>query len=208
MSRWQLGKVKRHHVVRAARHWEKKNGKYLTFRGSRLYDVEIAGRFYPPKAISSLAYHFATGEEIKPSEFVGAREGPWHVHLKSLGFSIHLKSDISPLWPDQVGDSKYSEGHKLQVTVNRYERDPKARAACIACWGTSCTVCILDFAERYGDLGAGFIHVHHLVPLSKIGKAYEVDPREDLRPVCPNCHAMLHKSGLSISQLQKRLRGT
>ena len=30
------------------------------------------------------------------------------------------------------------------------------------------------------------IQVHHLVPLSAIGKKYRVDPIRDLRPVCPN----------------------
>jgi len=34
--------------------------------------------------------------------------------------------------------------------------------------------------------------VHHLVPISKIGKKYRVDPIKDLRPVCPNCHAVIH----------------
>jgi len=35
----------------------------------------------------------------------------------------------------------------------------------------------------------------HIGPttLAEIGKAYELDPIEDLRPVCPNCHAMLHR---------------
>lgn len=35
--------------------------------------------------------------------------------------------------------------------------------------------------------------VHHLQEISSIGEEYEVNPIEDLRPVCPNCHAMLHK---------------
>jgi 5-methylcytosine-specific restriction protein A len=55
-------------------------------------------------------------------------------------------------------------------------------------------VCGLDFEERYGKLGKGFIHVHHIVEISKIGKKYKVDPKKDLRPVCPNCHAMLHRN--------------
>lgn len=45
----------------------------------------------------------------------------------------------------------------------------------------------------YGEIGRGFIHVHHKVPLSSIGKEYELDPIKDLVPVCPNCHAMLHR---------------
>jgi 5-methylcytosine-specific restriction protein A len=35
--------------------------------------------------------------------------------------------------------------------------------------------------------------VHHLVKISSSGAEHEVDPVTDLRPVCPNCHAMLHR---------------
>jgi tripartite-type tricarboxylate transporter receptor subunit TctC len=36
----------------------------------------------------------------------------------------------------------------------------------------------------------------------------QIDPIQDLRPVCPNCHAMLHRSKdlLSIEALQKFIR--
>lgn len=104
-------------------------------------------------------------------------------------------------YPDDVG-SDCIEGAKKTITVNAYERDPKARGRCIEHWGTKCTVCSFDFAARYGDLGAGFIHVHHLTPLSTIGQEYVVDPIKDLRPVCPNCHAMLHRGDLSPDELR------
>ena len=42
---------------------------------------------------------------------------------------------------------------------------------------------------------ARYIHVHHLYPLSEAGEEHEVDPATDLRPVCPNCHAVLHLNG-------------
>jgi 5-methylcytosine-specific restriction protein A len=86
-----------------------------------------------------------------------------------------------------------SEGAKRTITVNLYERSHVARHTCIAYWGTSCTVCGFNFEAHYGKVGEGFIHVHHLIPLSSIGDTYELNPVEDLRPVCPNCHAMLHK---------------
>ncbi|MFG3611289.1 hypothetical protein [Rummeliibacillus stabekisii] len=37
------------------------------------------------------------------------------------------------------------------------------------------------------------MYVHHLKELHTIGESYEVEPIADLRPVCPNCHAILHK---------------
>jgi 5-methylcytosine-specific restriction protein A len=52
-----------------------------------------------------------------------------------------------------------------------------------------------------------FIHVHHLTPLSTIGKKHKVDPREDMRPVRPNCHEMLHRrtTAFSIDELRSKL---
>lgn len=90
-------------------------------------------------------------------------------------------------------ENKLPEGSKLRIVVNRYERSKKAREKCIEHWKLSCSVCKMEFENVYGELGKGFIHVHHKVPLSEIGKKYKIDPIKDLVPVCPNCHAMLHK---------------
>lgn len=107
--------------------------------------------------------------------------------------------------PEEVGtDETVIEGAVCRVLVNVYERDPSARRKCIEHWGTRCVVCALDFSDRYGELGAGFIHVHHLRPLSEIREQYELDPITDLRPVCPNCHAMLHRKSppLGVDELR------
>lgn len=85
------------------------------------------------------------------------------------------------------------EGAKKEIIVNRYERSHEAREKCIATHGCKCAVCGIDFERVYGEMGRGFIHVHHIVPLSSIGKEYELNPVKDLVPVCPNCHAMLHR---------------
>ena len=107
--------------------------------------------------------------------------------------------------PEQVTRGEYQEGAVRQVLVNVYERDRAARQACISHHGVACGVCGLRFSQRYGALGAGFIHVHHIVPLSDIGPDAKLDPIRDLRPVCPNCHAMLHRQRppLSIEDLRE-----
>ena len=71
----------------------------------------------------------------------------------------------------------------------------------------SCSVCNFNFGQVFGKLGEGFIHVHHLRPISEIGEEYVVDPIEDLRPVCPNCHAMIHRRSppLSIQEIKNLL---
>ena len=48
-------------------------------------------------------------------------------------------------------------------------------------------------SETYGTVAEQLIHVHHLKPLHEIEAGYEVDPIKDLRPVCPNCHAVIHR---------------
>ena len=78
----------------------------------------------------------------------------------------------------------YVEGAAIQVTTNCDERNRAARTACIDHYGVNCTVCGFNFASEFGELGDGFIHVHHLIPISEIGENYVVDPIADLRPVC------------------------
>ncbi len=115
------------------------------------------------------------------------------------------------MYPDQVDeDHVYIEGAVRTVSVNAYERNPAARRKCIEAWGTKCSVCELEFEQCYGPIGTGFIHVHHLRPLSAIGEAYTLDPIRDLRPVCPNCHAMLHRKTppYTIDELKVLLRAT
>lgn len=111
--------------------------------------------------------------------------------------------------PDEISGRGYREGSVHRVEVNLYERDPAARQACLRHYGLACAVCGLLFEERYGDLGADYIHVHHLVPVSEIGDSYEVDPVRDLRPICPNCHAMVHRRDppLTVEELRMQLKG-
>ncbi|MFK2822522.1 HNH endonuclease [Arcobacter sp. YIC-80] len=100
------------------------------------------------------------------------------------------------VYPDEISSNeveKILEGTKKQVLVNIYERDTKARQACLDEFGYTCKICSFDFEKKYGKLGREFIHVHHLIPLSEIKGEYVVNPIKDLIPVCPNCHAMLHR---------------
>ena len=99
---------------------------------------------------------------------------------------------VSRLPEELPPGTTYREGTVRTILINAYERNPQARRVCIAHYGTACVVCDFDFGTVYGETGEGFIHVHHLKEISSIGEEYVVDPIADLRPVCPNCHAMLH----------------
>ncbi len=114
----------------------------------------------------------------------------------------------SDFLPEQlVSSSSLAEGAKTQVTVNAYERNPYARRICVEYFGAICAVCSFDFGKTYGELADGLIHVHHLTPLSQIRESYQVDPIEDLRPVCPNCHAVIHRRDppLTIAEVKHLL---
>ena len=111
----------------------------------------------------------------------------------------------SPAMAEEVlAPTRYVEGATTRITVNAYERNPAARRDCIRLFGSVCTVCGFDFGKVYGVLGEGYIHVHHVVPLSDVGREYVMDPARDLVPVCANCHAMLHRRSnvLSVGELK------
>ncbi|MCD4504179.1 HNH endonuclease [Chromobacterium piscinae] len=95
------------------------------------------------------------------------------------------------------------EGEKKQRFVTTYERDRKLRKQAIAIHGASCKACGFNFGKTYGDFATGFIHVHHVVPVSEFGGQKKVDPVEDLIPLCANCHAVVYLDKSNTLTLEK-----
>lgn len=112
------------------------------------------------------------------------------------------------LLPEEVSAKVLVEGAIFRVSVNAYERNPEARRVCLSHHGRKCCICRFDFGEVYGAAAEGYIHVHHLRPLSETGGEYQVNPVEDLAPVCPNCHAVLHRKipAYTLEEVRKMLR--
>jgi predicted HNH restriction endonuclease len=112
------------------------------------------------------------------------------------------------VFPDEIEEEEIKglpEGAVFQRLVNAYERNNLARQQCIEKYGTNCYICGFSFGSIYGNVVDGLIHVHHLRQLSEVGKDYKVDPIADLRPVCPNCHAVIHhrpKRPYSVEEVQ------
>lgn len=102
----------------------------------------------------------------------------------------------------------YPEGAVTQILVNKYERNPANRAACLAFYGTQCVGCGFDFEARYGRIASGFIEVHHTTPISELGNDYIIDPAKDLIPLCSNCHSVVHRSAppLTLEELHQLIR--
>lgn len=121
-------------------------------------------------------------------------------NLEELWFEKTLKRPS-----DRINANFCKEGAVKSAISKRYERNPQARSLCLESNGYSCKVCGFNFRDTYGELGQGYIHVHHIIPISAIGEEYEINPEIDLVPICPNCHAMIHKAtpSLQIDELQK-----
>jgi 5-methylcytosine-specific restriction enzyme A len=147
-----------------------------------------------------------------PNEIAFNLEVVWANFLSNNNIRQLSGAFDSALFPNEIleSDVYYIEGTPKQITTNRYERNPHARAECLQQWGLSCSVCSFNFATTYGDIGKDFIHVHHLRSLSEISDNYVVNPKDDLRPVCPNCHAMIHKRNpaYTIEEIKTLLRET
>jgi predicted HNH restriction endonuclease len=109
---------------------------------------------------------------------------------------------VTPNLPNLSGNFESespTEGTKKHRYTSYYERLPYYRNKAIEIHGLSCQVCDFNFKERYGELGKGFIHVHHNKPVSESGPT-AIDPEKDLSVLCPNCHAMVHrKKGQTMS---------
>ena len=171
--------------------------------------VQLEDRL-PVEVLREVASRFrtqfrASGERLKPDQAANVRQkwADW------IGQPLALSGDEAGVLFDAGHD--LPEGAKTRVEVNRYERSRRAREECLLHHGYACRVCGLRFEERYGEIGQGFIHVHHTTPLAEVAGTpeYRLNPVSDLVPVCPNCHAMLHRisdSTLTVEELRDRMR--
>lgn len=189
-------------------HWEPelaKAGKEANYVDIRFDVIREVDKVFPievlkaDKILKKMNWSpMASGIRIE-QDVAAELEVQWSRFVKKPGYSQNL-------YPDEVDRrGHYVEGAVKTVKVNQYERSGAARDECIRHYKPVCAVCKFDFGVVYGDIGLGFIHVHHLKPLSEIKGEYEPDPTKDLIPVCPNCHAMIHRKvpALSINELKK-----
>ncbi|MGW3586950.1 HNH endonuclease [Streptomyces fungicidicus] len=105
---------------------------------------------------------------------------------------------LIPPQPDEVDEAGASavEGRLLVRRTLARERDPKLRMRKIEHVRRQglplrCEICAFDFAHTYGELGDGYIEVHHVTPLHASG--VRETRLDDLACLCANCHRMCHR---------------
>jgi 5-methylcytosine-specific restriction enzyme A len=145
------------------------------------------------------------GIETNSTGAFGVARKYWLVNFE---FPIKANGQNDTLAEEVPNDEGLIEGATKTVVINAYERNPVARKRCLEYYGYNCAVCDFNFENVYGKLGENFIHVHHLIPLHEIQGEYEVNPIDDLRPVCPNCHSILHrrKPAFYIEELREIIK--
>jgi hypothetical protein len=185
-------------------------GFYPSIPGSLLAEIEyrpLAG-FRRSLAALKPSLHEAIRLAARRTVGAGVREG--HDPKLVIALSgIVGRALADPLSKTKVGsDQDLMEGALKRVVSSRFERNAAARRACIAHHGTSCGICAFSFQSIFGDLGVGFIHVHHVKPLAGLRREYRVDPVRDLLPICPNCHAMIHRQDppIDVDVLRRQIR--
>jgi len=129
-------------------------------------------------------------------------------HAKLLPFQA--EAIVSNTDDDEFIFESFSEGSRTSYFGTRYERRKDLRVKAIAFHGLDCKACGFEFEQAYGEHAKGFIHVHHVVPISKFGGEQAVNPETDLVTLCANCHAVVHRKRemtLSVDELKGMLRG-
>lgn len=164
----------------------------------------IINKLIPSEDRASITKEFAS--ELPPQTYLSIGEcGVWEIKVSKTtnGFEVHESGLINRANENIQND--IIEGKASIYELTRFERSSQARKACIEHHGTSCKVCNIEFEKVYGKIGANFIHVHHVTPISNQKSEYVIDPINDLVPLCPNCHSMVHQVNppLPIETLRK-----
>lgn len=131
----------------------------------------------------------------------------WAVINKMYSFcdSFCLLKPITDDLPIKDGnDLILVEGRILESKVLSRQRNRVAREHCLADSGYKCYVCGFDFEKVYGEIGKGFLEVHHKRPISTYDEEHEI-PQSELVALCSNCHSMVHhgKSLLDVDVLKE-----
>ncbi|MFK7100961.1 HNH endonuclease [Flavobacterium oreochromis] len=177
------------------------------------YTKSLNGYFMRLRLINKISSTKLPLNILKLYGLKAAPQGPIKVQAQLSRYLNEIFEVVYDLefFPELIdSEIELYEGVKKIITVNKYERNSIAREKCIEFHGLDCEVCKLNFFETYGEIGKGFIHIHHLKPIHQIGKEYIVNYKEDLIPVCPNCHCMLHRKingkEPTISELKQLLK--
>ena len=145
---------------------------------------------------------FQTEEEYKQSPYLQFGKDV-HVVLNGISSIPGYKTYQLVPYP-ATPFQEFSEGGTQEIILELQKRDSALKRCAIDKYGLTCQICGFNFEHFYGALGAGYIEMHHIQPLSG-NKAPKTTKLQDVTIVCSNCHRVLHRKGgepLSIIKLK------
>ena len=159
---------------------------------------------YDPQQTSSLPSSSRTDKAVWEEFHLRPEE------LHRLARKIRQQAQTLLPSTDDEDDEGFAEGRVLERLHKRRERNravvqKKLKQTLQHTGRLACEVCGFDFAEVYGELGAGFAECHHTLPLAD---GEERTTRlQDLAVVCANCHRILHRTRPmpSIAELHDKI---
>ncbi|WP_105994031.1 EVE domain-containing protein [Staphylococcus simulans] len=166
------------------------------------------GNYMELKLLKSKTQTPITLKELKKYGLKGNIQGPRSLKDELLKFILDSfdNEQNTASEESELENFLYKEGKLIKSYGTRFERDQSLRRKAIEIHGMTCKVCGFNFEEYYGELGKGFIEVHHTKPMYITRKEVSVDPQTDLVPLCPNCHRMIHRKKdrpLEIDELKQ-----
>lgn len=132
----------------------------------------------------------------------GLKHPCWDAAAPCVRIPGAIAVPLERAWAALVSDAR-ADGAALA----HYEQDKRLRRACLERHGHACAACQMSFLEAYGVDIARFVRVAHDAP-ARVDEPAEVDPERDLRPVCPNCYAVIHSRSPphSVEDVRRMLR--
>lgn len=175
----------------------------VTVRSHRKCVFEVIGNYHYAEFSGVQGYR-----HLRPATLTGIdADELWRAVGSNVAAGENIRWTLARCTEEQRdSEVRYREGDRYEVRSTAIERSPAARDACLSHYGYRCAVCGFDFATEFGEIGEGYIHVHHRSELSLSQGPRPVDPVRDLVPVCPNCHAMLHRErpAITVEELARR----
>lgn len=162
--------------------------------------VESAPKFYPFTRYGD-GLHTVQGIYL-----ARCTENLYSILSKALGIEVAFSDTPSGT---EAGHKEYAESKRLSAERYFFSRNPTLRRDAISYYKTTCQVCGFNFGQSYGELGEGYIEVHHLDPLSeRTEKEWTQELRTSLDQVavvCANCHRIIHRKrpALTLCELKK-----
>lgn len=171
-------------------------GTYTEFVGG-VYTLTAEGEAYLETRLEELNYFFSQKFEYEDT--------------METATALSDKSKKIYVYDENVF---ISEG-KVETKVSKARiRSRALRDAAIAYYTKDgkifCEVCGFCFSDTYGELGKGYIEIHHEKPICQYDQdgadQFVSEAVKNVKPLCANCHRMIHrnpKKPLTIEELKQ-----